>query len=365
MIKERGCNNESQNNIDKMMEIYSLYINVNSDALWSLNSAKGTVYRSSAFNKVTGYSDIETVSMVEWFLEKIHADDKGRLEAYVHFCCTKHVEEWENEFRFLSRDGNYIYLSATAKAIFSGERLIHITGAIQDVTERKKLEATLMEEKVKQQHSLNRAIIKSRERERKRIGRELHDNVNQLLTSAKLYIGLAKNKARTQVELLQKANEYLGTAVEEIRDLTKRITITPTTGVGLYKNLVDIGTAMQVLQNIRLDTFIREEVIERLSAEQQLMVYRIVQEQTTNIMKYAESDKAVITLKEKDQNAELIISDNGKGFDKATQNPSGIGFMNIFNRVNAHHGSVDIISSPGNGCKLIVLFPIAALQSTG
>jgi signal transduction histidine kinase len=86
-------------------------------------------------------------------------------------------------------------------------------------------------------------------------------------------------------------------------------------------------------------------------------VYRIIHEQTNNIIKYAGCTEATISLLEENNQAELIISDNGKGFDKNNQQATGIGFINIFNRVNAYNGKVEIITSPGNGCKLQVSFP--------
>ena len=68
--------------------------------------------------------------------------------------------------------------------------------------------------------------------------------------------------------------------------------------------------------------------------------------------------EAIISLNEINNNFELIISDNGKGFDKNERKSNGIGFINIFNRVDAYNGRVEIITSPGNGCTLLINFPI-------
>jgi signal transduction histidine kinase len=220
------------------------------------------------------------------------------------------------------------------------------------------LEAQLLHEQVQKQKMINQAIIKAQEKERNRICGELHDNVNQLLMSAKLHICVAKNKGDGQAELLEKANEYLLMAVEEIRKLSKTLTSTVITNIGLQKSIADIAATMLLLKNIKLHTTIGDEVVAKLSAEQQLMVYRIIQEQRNNILKYAETNEAIISLKEVDRSVELIISDNGKGFDKTEQKATGIGFINIFNRVDAYNGKAEIVTSPGNGCTLIINFPI-------
>lgn len=208
------------------------------------------------------------------------------------------------------------------------------------------------------QRIISRAIIKAEEKERNRLGAELHDNVNQLLVSARLYIGLERKKPTKDPEYLNKADEHLSMAIEEIRQLTRRLTTSVLTNEGLERCIEEIAASMLELRDIRLETCISDEAVANLSAEQQLMVYRIIQEQTSNILKYAETKEAAISLQVVNNEAELIISDNGKGFDKTEQKLTGIGFSNIFNRVDAYDGKMEIISSPGNGCKLIVSFPI-------
>ncbi|HMJ46327.1 MAG TPA: ATP-binding protein [Ferruginibacter sp.] len=205
---------------------------------------------------------------------------------------------------------------------------------------------------------ISRAIIKAEEKERNRLGAELHDNVNQLLVSARLYIGLQKKKPNNNLEYLDKADEYLSIAIEEIRELTRRLTTPVITNEGLQNCMEEIAGSMLLLKNIHLQLMISDDIVIKLSIEQQLMIYRIIQEQTSNILKYAETTAATISLQEINGNVELIITDYGKGFDRSQQKTNGIGFTNIFNRVDAYNGTSEIISSPGNGCKLIITFPL-------
>jgi signal transduction histidine kinase len=86
-----------------------------------------------------------------------------------------------------------------------------------------------------------------------------------------------------------------------------------------------------------------------------LTIYRIVQEQLTNILKYAEASKINITIKKQGKKISLIISDNGKGFDPSTKR-KGIGFNNIINRADVFNGKVDIQAAPGQGCTVKVEF---------
>lgn len=344
--------------IEKMYERYHFAINASSDAIWDMDMVSGSIYRSDTFSAFSGYQTAEIIPSLNWFFDKIHEQDKARVQVNVDYCINNNITNWEMEYRFQIADGSYRNLLDKAQAIFNDGKLTRVIGTMQDITERKKLEALLLHEQVQKQKMINQATIKAQEKERNRISGELHDNVNQLLMSAKLHICVAKNKEETPNDLLEKANEYLLMAVEEIRGLSKKLTSTVITNVGLQKSIGDIASTMLLLQEIETHVYIDDDVIAKLSAEQQLMVYRIIQEQSNNILKYSETKEAIISLKTSNQNIELIISDNGKGFDKSEQKASGIGFINIFNRVDAYNGKAEIITSPGNGCTLIINFPV-------
>jgi signal transduction histidine kinase len=87
------------------------------------------------------------------------------------------------------------------------------------------------------------------------------------------------------------------------------------------------------------------------------MIFRILQEQTNNIIKYADAKNVIVTLKEENSKVYLSINDDGKGFNASVQS-KGIGFVNIFNRVDAFGGEMELISSPGEGCSLRINFPL-------
>jgi signal transduction histidine kinase len=87
------------------------------------------------------------------------------------------------------------------------------------------------------------------------------------------------------------------------------------------------------------------------------MIFRILQEQTNNIIKYADAKNVTVSLKEKNNTIYLSVKDDGKGFDASVQS-KGIGFINIYNRVDAFGGEMELISSPGNGCSLEISFPL-------
>ena len=88
------------------------------------------------------------------------------------------------------------------------------------------------------------------------------------------------------------------------------------------------------------------------------MIFRIVQEQSNNIRKYANAERVNISLTRKEDRIQLIISDDGVGFKIDEVKTKGIGLTNIANRVNVLNGEFNIDTYPGNGCTLYVSFPV-------
>ena len=146
-------------------------------------------------------------------------------------------------------------------------------------------------------------------------------------------------------------------AVEEIRALSKRLNSSIVKTVGLTQSISDVCRNMKQFNDIDVTLNIDETTIDKLTQEQQLVVFRIIQEQSNNIIKYSRASATTISLTEKNNQCCLIISDNGIGFDKAKQKPSGIGFINIFNRIDAYNGKVEINTFPDNGCTLNITIP--------
>ncbi|MEO7523373.1 MAG: PAS domain S-box protein [Ferruginibacter sp.] len=344
--------------IDKMHERFTYAVNASSDAIWDLDLRTNEIYRSDAFSKISGYPKEEIEPTLEWWFDKIHPDDKERVNNKVEKDLLNQSTNWEDEYRFQHADGTFRYIHDKGFTIYEDNVATRQIGSMQDITERKKLEIELLTEQVQKQKLINQATINAQEEERNRISGELHDNVNQLLISSRLHIGVARSNPENQTELLDKATEYLLMAVEEIRALSKKMNSHIVSSVGLWESVTDIAYNMGKLNSIETSVNIQKAVVSRLSAEQQLMVFRIVQEQTNNIIKHSGATIANISLQEKDNIINLMISDDGKGFEKELQKMNGLGFVNIFNRVDAYNGKVEIISSPGNGCILDIYFPV-------
>lgn len=201
-------------------------------------------------------------------------------------------------------------------------------------------------------------IIKAQENERNRWAQELHDNVSQLLTVVNLYLSNTQVSHEKNIAMISQAKQIVTEAQQEIRMLSA--TIKPpqfalmTLQQSVEKLIADIIRVKNIMIHLTSNDFHESE----LKDEQMLMIYRIVQEQLNNILKYAEASQIDITLKTKNDHVYIVIHDNGKGFDKK-QVKGGLGFRNIQSRLQLYNGHMDVTTSPGKGCTLAVSFPVA------
>jgi PAS domain S-box-containing protein len=330
---------------------------ITSDAIWDIDLATKQIYRSETFYELSGYSREEIKPDLDWWFNKIHPRDRERVKNKVQEHIQHGHERWEDEYLFLCADGSYKFLLDSGTILTRHGKPVRILGAIRDLTEKKKLEQQLLQEQEHKHKAVSQAGIAAQETERSNISRELHDNVNQLLMSAKLFMNSAQTDPQKANEHIEKAITYQLMAVEEIRKLSKTLNTSLVKVIGLSRSIDDIIINMKAFQQIETRFQYDQQLDKLLSDDQKLMIFRILQEQTNNIIKYANAKNVLITLKEENSKISLSITDDGKGFDASIQS-KGIGFINIYNRVDAFGGDMELVSSPGNGCSLRINFPL-------
>jgi signal transduction histidine kinase len=203
---------------------------------------------------------------------------------------------------------------------------------------------------------ITREIIEAQEREREAIGHELHDNVNQILMAAKLYVEMAMKDVHSKDEKLNTSIEYIKNGISEIRKISRELSAPTLGSQTLLESIESLIEFITCCTDIIIN-FDHSEYKHEVDKEKSLAIYRILQEQLNNILKHAAASKIDITLKQSDKETWIIIIDNGNGFDtKARRN--GIGLNNIYSRATLNKGSMTIDSAPGKGCKLEVSLPL-------
>ncbi|TCZ74183.1 PAS domain S-box protein [Flaviaesturariibacter aridisoli] len=227
---------------------------------------------------------------------------------------------------------------------------------LTDITEKKKLEQLVIEEKIEAQKEIAKAIINTQELERSEIGKELHDNVNQILTTAKLYVENISYYPAQGAEFVARSCALLQRSINEIRYLARQLVTPVLNDIGFRATIDELIAHYLSLGTFHVD--FRYSLGERkLPRELQLTLYRIVQEQLNNIVKHADATSVELTIGIDSGHLRLAISDNGKGFDPG-KTARGVGLKNIRNRADVYHGQLRLQSAPGSGCHLTVDFPV-------
>lgn len=223
---------------------------------------------------------------------------------------------------------------------------------INDVTEKIFLEEELAKQRIIKQQQITGAVLDAQEQERKGIGEELHDNINQILATAKLFLTTSLQKP--DMQLICKSRDYISMAMEEIRKLSS-ILITPAfMEAGLKGPIEDLVENILEATKMDITTEINIPYETILDEDMKVTIYRIIQEQLNNILKHAEATTVSIAINASPAKIVLSIHDNGKGFDTHL-NRKGIGISNIRRRAEVFNGKVAIESSPGKGCLLSVI----------
>jgi signal transduction histidine kinase len=257
-------------------------------------------------------------------------------------------------WQHIIKDGTLKSMDITFQAIdYYGK---HASLAIgNNISDKVELEKNLAEERLKKQHEITAAAIIAQEQEKEDLGKELHDNINQILATTKLYIEYALANGEMRDSLLTSAKEFVSAAVTELRNLSKSL-LPPSLGeVGLVMALDELVESIRTVNKFNLYTNWEELDESLLNEKLKLTIFRILQEQLNNIIKHADAKNAWIKIKTKNKRLMVDIEDDGVGFSTKDKR-SGVGLKNITSRAGLHNGSMHLKSEPGKGCKLSLLF---------
>ncbi len=232
--------------------------------------------------------------------------------------------------------------------------------SIRYAIERKRAEEE--HQKLLEQRIRSLAIIEAQENERRRISRELHDGLGQLLSAAKLNIGMiefmqgqSKEKA---ADIIKQIESIISKAIVEARRIAHDLRPTTLDDFGLLPALRILCQEFSKLTGIKVK-FQVSQVLERIEPKVEIAIYRIIQESFNNISKYAEATEVSLDLYRQDNIVYVRVKDNGKGFDlenvaKNRKLGSGFGLLNMRERAELVGGKVDIITKPGEGTEMLM-----------
>lgn len=221
------------------------------------------------------------------------------------------------------------------------------------------------EEKDKMKAQFNQTLLQTQleiqEQTLKTVSQEIHDNIGQVLSLAKL--NLNTMDITKQNELLEKIDDsrnLVSKAIHDLRHLSKSLNTDSIGAMGLVKA---IESELEMLSRTGFATQIEiEGRITRMEPQKELILFRIVQETLNNIIKHSEAKRINVIAAFMNNQLQLLVRDDGKGMelDKEEGGPPdspGLGIRNMYNRAKLIGGEFHISSLPGKGTEIKILIP--------
>jgi signal transduction histidine kinase len=293
------------------------------------------------------------------FFAGIHPDDLGAL-AWRDPSATNAADfEWVGRSLASGATPRWLQIRATTAISASGERAIH--GAILDVTALK-----LAQQDLERSRAELRLLASHREarveQERARLAREFHDELGQVLTSARMQLQLLEKQAAADSPALRASLKSVEAMIGDAQRSVKEIAsdLRPAAlNLGLAAAIEWIAGRTLGAAGIPCQVAVAAAA-DRLDDARAIALFRIVQESLSNILRHAGARGVHITLSRREGELQLLIEDDGRGFDAASvDHRTHFGLLGISERVVALGGTLEIDSSPGAGTRLSVSIPEA------
>ncbi len=233
-----------------------------------------------------------------------------------------------------------------------------------ELTEQREMARQELRRAFERLRMLTRRLENAKEDERKRIARELHDDMGPSLTAVIINLQLLANgpDRENTKQRIADTIDLVDRMVERIRDLSLNLRPPLIDELGLVAALSGYLEAQSERSGIEIE--LKEGTVERgLPPEIEITAFRVVQEAVTNIIRHARADRATVIVRQKDGRLDLIVSDEGRGFnvgdtmERATAGKA-LGLLGMQERVSMLGGQVAIESTPGKGTTIRASMPV-------
>lgn len=354
---------------------------------WEFNPQTGEALWDERSRAIYGVSPAERINQKK-FLKCVHPEDRERVAKGILIALdpSQTRGSFEARYRILREDGEVRWVSVAGKTYFDAQglksRAVRVIGTHKDITELKQAEqelkilnesleqqvaerTELAEARSRQLQALSVELIEAEERERRRIADLLHEDLQQLLASAKFEVQSLSEKLPLGSELAE-VEQILSDCIEKSRMLT--LELSPNV---LYHS--DLAAALEWLcqqMNRKFDISVHLNVkpdIPVNSTPLKVFLFRSVKELLFNIVKHAGVKTAAVAITYADDRLSVIVSDQGVGFDPAILEKitpkGGLGLLSLRERASYIGGSLIVESAPGKGSRIMLAVPLKLTQT--
>jgi PAS domain S-box-containing protein len=373
---------------------------------WEYQPGSDLSYFDERSREIYGLEHQRAVTSPE-VLDLIHPDDRLRVKGqYLAALDPTGTGHYETEYRLCCPDGSIRWVTVRGEVYSEGEgkqrRAVRAAGTLMDVTERKQSEEALeeakelLEAKVRLRTGKLRDLVKAlqeeirqrkqaeqqlqtrasqlralageltltEQRERRRLGKILHDHLQQLLVGAKFRIAILARtgdnlvrEAATEIEML------LGESIDISRSLTAELSPPILQEGGLQAGLEWLARWMRNKHALKVD-LVTQDALPHLSSDVTALLFESLRELLFNAVKHAQVHSATVAIRQlSDKSLQIQVSDAGQGFDPESLTPSseiggGFGLFSIRERLGLIGGNMEIDTAPGAGTRIVLVVPM-------
>lgn len=326
----------------------------NASDLITVADGQGIIrYESPSIERMLGYKPEERIG--KSVFELLHPDDLSFARRHFAKGIQNPGVVHRMECRFKHKDGSWHLVETTGINLLDDPAVAGIVVNSHDITERKRAEELLQ--------TFPRRLIEAQEEERKRIARELHDEIGQVLTAIALNLKAvrASGLSLTSMPKIEESILVVDDALHHVQNLALELRPSLLDDLGLAAAIQWFVDRYAQRTGIKAEVVTDAQIAEgRLSRELETACFRIVQEALTNVARHAEAKAVSIHCRALGDEICISIRDDGVGFDAGAgngTNPIRLGLRGMEERALALGGKVEIKSAPARGTEILAHFP--------
>jgi two-component system sensor histidine kinase UhpB len=339
------------------------------DAIWDMDITAGTLWWSDGVEKLFGYPKAEVGPTLGFWTERLHPDDRERVEAGFHRAIAGPASFWTDEYRFRCRDGHYAFVLDRGFLIRNADgRAVRMVGGMTDITERKEAESRIERSRL-QLRALTARIESLREDERTRIAREIHDELGQLLTALKMDLRWMEKRLASGennpalnpiLDKMVEAGSLIDTVITAVQKISAELRPGTLDNLGLAAALHHEANRFQERTGITCSMNVSEPAPD-LSGDAATAVFRIFQEALTNVARHADASEVSCDFRIEADQVVLRVEDNGKGISRdALADAKSLGLLGMQERAGVLSGELQIKPGTSRGTRVTLRLPPAA-----
>lgn len=330
----------AQQELLKTTQRLEMTLNASGTGTWTMELGNNKLFLDKFSYAVLGIMEWEFDGTIKGLLLIIHPEDRAFVKRKL-FDTISTVHDLNLEFRVLTRAGEVRTILAKGHEVANEITPRYFAGILMNITSQKRLTKEAEELREQQQKLVLSTTFSAQEKERYRISSALHDSVCQILYGIRLNLQNIQLSKDLRGEFVN-VNKLLDQAIRETRELSYELTPSVLRDFGFVSGVKEMAQRLST-PGFQIQTVVKE-MIYPLSEEVELYAFRMIQELINNCIKHANATEAKIIISSADENVYIVISDNGKGFDKSVKESItlGSGIRGIKNRIFLLNGKINL-----------------------